>query len=166
MKTKKLVVILAILSLITLYSKGSAEAPSNIEIPKPIIIIEPVLVIEEVLEPIDYIYKWADFYKVDKVELKKIASCESNLGKIKTGDKGLAHGLYQYHTGTWLKAEKLIGEDLDINNIHDQAKMTAFLWAKYPSWKTQWTTYVAYKNGGTYSFYSRVLKGYYTVVCK
>lgn len=160
MTIKKLVVILAVLSLITLSSKGNAEAPSKIEGVKPIIIIE------KVLSPIDYIYKWADYYKADKVELKKIASCESNLGKIKVGDKGLAHGLFQYHVGTWIKAEKLIGEELDIDSIDDQAKMTAFIWVNHPEWKTQWTTYVAYKNGGTYSFYSRVLQGYYTVVCK
>jgi hypothetical protein len=166
MKTIKIMVLLAILSLITISSKGNAEAPSITVAPEPIIIIEPVVTTDEVLIPIDYINKWADFYKTDKVELGKIASCESNMGVIKTGDKGLAHGLYQYHTGTWLKAEKLIKEDLDINDIEDQAKMTAFLWAKYPSWKTQWTTYVAYKNGGTYSFYSRVLEGHYTVVCK
>ena len=121
------------------------------------------------MAPIDYIYKWADFYKAsdqDKIELKKVGWCESNLGVIKIGDKGLAHGLYQYLKGTWLKAEKLIGEDLNIDSIYDQAKMTAFLWVNYPEWKTQWTTYVAYKNGGTYSFHSRVLDGDYTVVCK
>lgn len=154
---------LAVLSLITLSSKGSAEAPSKIEGTKPIIIIE------KVITPIDYIYKWADFYKAteqDKIELKKVGYCESHMGKDLNGDKGLATGLFMYHIGTWIKAEKLIGEDLDINSIHDQAKMTAFIWVNYPQWKTQWTTYVAYKNGGTYSFYSRVLGGYYTVVCK
>lgn len=164
MNKKTFVVLLAILSLITLSSKGSAEAPSQSVEPEPIIITQP-----KVLSATDYINKWAEYYKAtdqDKIELVKVGQCESNLGKLKTGDKGLATGLYMYHKGTWLKAEKLIGEDLDITSINDQAKMTAFIWTNHPSWKTQWSTYVAYTKGGTYSFYSKVLKGYYTVRCK
>ena len=164
MNKKNLVVFIAVLSLITLSSKGSAEAPTtSIEV-APIIIKQT-----KVLSPIDHIYKWADFYEAsdqDKLELKKVGWCESNLGRIKTGDKGLATGLFMYHKGTWAKAQDLIGEDLDIHSINDQAKMTAFIWKKYPSWRTQWSTYVAYKKGGVYSFHSRVLNGDYTVRCK
>lgn len=164
-------VLLAVLSLITLSSKGNAEAPSTtVSEPAPIIITIP-----KEKTPADYIKAAAAKFGADETELLKVGTCESHLGKTTKGDFNgttyLAYGLFMYHKGTWTRMSKLYNaiypeRNLSIDSIEDQAELTAFIFAKYPSMKREWSTYVAYKNGGTYSFYSKVLKGNYTVVCK
>lgn len=162
---KKMVVIALALSLLGFSTKGVAESPTY----------EDNLVVsnESILTASEYISMYSEIFNTDAVELTKIAQCESHLGKYKTGDKGLATGLFMYHSGTWTRAVNLYRSEtkdyttvFDKTSIKDQAFITSYIWANHPEWKKQWSTYVAYKNGGTYSFYSRVLQGYYTVTCK
>lgn len=147
MKTIKIMVLCVIVSLIMLSSKAKAEAPD----------IPPTAQ--------DYIVEFAEKYNTDPNVLLKVAKCESRYEQIK-GDGGHATGIFQYWNNTWNDFEKLIGEELDINSIHDQAKMTAFIFAKYPKYKTRWTSYVAIQKGGVYSFYSSKLHKHFTVNCK
>ncbi len=109
---------------------------------------------------------YAIYYKQDPALLQKVAGCESNYNQKLKGDNGLATGIFQYHKGTWESFSKLLGEELDINSVNDQAKLTAFIFTNYPKLKIHWTTYTAIKNGGTYSFYSKLLKKSFVVKCR
>lgn len=184
MNTFKRLVFIAVLSLITISSKGIAESPNqHAAVVQPVaeaVSLETVEVAKTETPKAtatDLIIKYAAIYEADKTELIKVGSCESHLGKLKGGDYKngvyLARGLFMYHKGTWNKAVSLFKKEMNqpdrifsIDSIEDQAEVTAFIWAKHPDWKKQWSTYVAYKNGGTYSFYSRVLEKYFTVTCK
>lgn len=116
--------------------------------------------------PEELITYYANMYGADVDELLKVAQCESKMGKDNIGDSGNAIGLYQYWNDTWLRFSKLLGEDLDINNMNDQARLTAYIFANHPELKTHWTSYVAIKNGGVYSFYSKKLGRHFKVYCK
>lgn len=104
-------------------------------------------------------------YNQDPKLLKRVAECESHLNQNAKGDSGLATGLYQYHKGTWEHFSKLKGEVLDINSAYDQAKLTAFIFSLEEVYRKHWTSYVAIKNGGKYSFYSKLLKKHFVVSC-
>lgn len=114
----------------------------------------------------DYIVEYAELYDTDATVLLKVAECESHFKQEANGDGKNAIGIYQYWQDTWKDMSKLFGEELDINSVNDQAKLTAFIFAKYPKYKTKWTAYRAIQNGGTYSFYSTKLKRHFTVTCK
>ena len=114
----------------------------------------------------DYIVEYAELYDTDATVLLKVAECESRFDQEAIGDSKNSVGIYQYWKDTWEEMSKLYGEKLDINSVNDQAKLTAFIFAKYPKHKTKWTAYRAIQNGGTYSFYSTKLKRHFTVTCK
>lgn len=118
----------------------------------------------------DYIVEYAELYDTDATVLLKVAECESELGKKNKGDykngEYLATGIFMYHKETWSRHSNLFGEKLDINSINDQAKLTAFIFSKYPNLRNEWTTYRAIKNGGTYSFYSKLLERHFVIKCK
>lgn len=101
--------------------------------------------------------------------ISKITYCESKF-KVVVHDGGHGKGVTGIHKKTfnlWLvKYKKENNETLDYNSSYDQLKMMAYAFSKGDSYRNQWTTYVAYKNGGTYSFYSKLLKKNFTVKCK
>lgn len=113
---------------------------------------------------------YSEIYGANKAVLLKMAECESGFDGNKKGDylNGvyLAQGLYQYHQETWKRHTGYMGETLNKNSPQDQAKLVAWISVNGPSALNEWTSYVAIKNGGTYSFYSKLLKRSYTVVCK
>lgn len=88
--------------------------------------------------------------------------CESGGRKVK-GDGGRAYNEFQFHKPTWDRMSKKMGEELDINSGYDQAKLAT--WAVANGYGREWTSYVAIKNGGKYSFYSSLMKKHYTVTC-
>lgn len=160
MKLITKMVFCALVSLLLFSTKAIAEAPTQ--------------KFEE-LTPKEYIVKYAKQFQTDPNLLLKIANCESQFIPLAEGDfkngKYLAIGLYQYHEDMWNGSVKLykaevFDENLDRYSPHDQAKITAFIFAKHPELRTKWTSYVAYANGGTYTFYSKLLGRKYTVVCK
>lgn len=99
----------------------------------------------------------------------KITYCESK-HKIVSHDKGRGTNITGIHDDTfnrWLPLyEKEQGETLDKNSTYDQIKMISWAFSKGDDYRNQWTTYRAYKNGGEYTFYSKLLKGWYTARCK
>ena len=108
-------------------------------------------------------------FNQDAFLIGKIAYCESHYENV-VHDGGYGKGVTGIHANTfarWLPLyEKDQGESLDYDSTYDQLKMMAWAFSKGDEYRNQWTTYVAYMNGGTYSFYSRLLKGHYTVHCK
>lgn len=118
-----------------------------------------------ITEQIDY---FADKYGVDSSLMEKVVECESqgdpeNKGDWKNG-KPLAFGILQYHKESFERHAKIFGEELDYYSYYDQIKVGT--WAISEGHGNEWTTYRAIKNGGTYSFYSNLLKEHYTVNCK
>lgn len=111
----------------------------------------------------ELVTKYAQVYNVNSKVMLAMMRCESSGNQSAIGDGGRAKGLYQYHTGTWERIENKLGKDMDINSEHDQVHMTAY--ALSQGMGSQWTSYRAIKNGGTYSFYSRLMKQHYTVKC-
>jgi hypothetical protein len=125
--------------------------------------------------PQEYIVEYAKQFEISSELLLKIAKCESQFDPLAEGDfkngKYLAIGLYQYHQSMWdssvkLYKAKVFDEELDRYSYQDQAKLTAFIFARHPELRNKWTSYVAYANGGTYTFYSKLLEKKYTVICK
>lgn len=125
--------------------------------------------------PQEYIVEYAKQFETNPDVLLTIARCESQFNPLAKGDYKdgtyLAIGLYQYHLDMWngsvlLYKAEVSDENLNRYSYQDQAKLTAFIFAKHPELRTKWTSYVAYINGGTYTFYSKSLGKKYTVICK
>lgn len=99
--------------------------------------------------------------------IKKIVYCESS-GKISSHDGGRGTNITGIHDTTfdyWLpKYIEQNGETLNKDSTYDQIKMMS--WAFSQGYAYKWTTYVAYKNGGTYTFYSSLMGKWYTATCK
>lgn len=112
-------------------------------------------------EQINY---FADKYGVDSSLMKKIVQCESHGNVEALGDGKRAYGILQYHLASFQRHEELLGEDLDYYSSLDQLKLGT--WAISQGYGREWTSYRAIKNGGTYSFYSKLLKKSFTVTCK
>jgi len=119
--------------------------------------------VEEMIQDI------APMFGQDPKLISKISWCESK-HEVLPHDGGRAVNVTGIHDTTfkgWLpKYQKERNENLNIDSTYDQLKMMSWAFSKGESYRTQWTTYVAYTNGGTYSFYSRLLKGHYTARCK
>lgn len=116
--------------------------------------------------PEQYIAYYAELNQTDESLLLKVAKCESKLNIQSKGDGGNATGIYQYWNDTFERFSKLYGEELDINSYHDQIKLTSWIFANYPQYRKQWTSFRAIQNGGVYSFYSTKLKQHFTAICK
>lgn len=115
-----------------------------------------------VSELIDYI---APQYGADKELIKKITWCESK-HKALPHDRGLGFGVTGYHRKTFEYHKGLFGRsELKYESTFDQLTLMSIAFSKGEQYRNLWTTYVAYKNGGTYSFYSNTLQGHYTVKC-
>lgn len=143
----------------------TTNSPVMAEAPEPLVTVQDTenMTVVEMLEHI------APQFKQDPKLISKISWCESG-HKVLPHDGGRGRNMTGIHDTTfngWLPLyEKETGETLNINSVYDQFKMMAWAFSKGDSYRNQWTTYVAYKNGGTYSFYSRLLKKHFTVNCK
>lgn len=96
------------------------------------------------LTPQEYISLYAYQYGAVETELLKVARCESNFKPdaihYNDGGKGKhSVGIFQYQEATFEGFSKLLGEELDYYSYHDQAKLTAFVFAEYPRLKSHWT---------------------------
>jgi len=111
----------------------------------------------------------APMFDQDPELISKIAYCESKFKNV-VHDGGHGRGVTGIHKKTfdlWLvRYKKETNETLDYNSSYGQLKMMSWAFSKGNSYRNQWSTYVAYKNGGTYSFYSKLLKDNFTVKCK
>lgn len=118
-----------------------------------------------VVEIIDYV---APQFNQDPKLISKISYCESGHTK-KNHDNNRGYNVTGIHDKTWYGwlplYEKERGETLDIDSTFDQLKMMSWAFSKGSSYRNQWTTYVAYTNGGIYTFYSKLLKAWFTVKC-
>jgi len=122
----------------------------------------PVIPMEE-WSPQSLVSHYAGVYAYDEKTLQAVMRCESRGDRNTVGDGGRSFGIFQIQKETWKRFTREMGETLDINSSNDQAKVAA--WAFANGKANEWSTYVAIKKGGTYSFYSRQLKGRYTVRC-
>lgn len=111
---------------------------------------------------------FSNFFGVDSRIVNKVLECESSYDHTAKGDGNRSKGIAQFQEPTWkwmeAKYYKEYGEHLDYKSSHDQIKLTAYAISK--GWGNNWTSYVAIKKGGTYSFYSNQLKKHFTVYCK
>lgn len=148
---KKLLLSLVVVSLITLTSTVQAQSPTKI-----------TLTVQEIIE------KTSLQFNQDPKLISKISYCESG-HKVRSHDGGRGINMTGIHDTTfmdWLpEYEKDTGETLVLDSTYDSFKMMSWAFSKSEKHRRAWTTYVAYKNGGTYTFYSRLLKGTYTVKC-
>lgn len=156
-------IVLALVILIPLHTRGEEKDES--EIPERTQVQEkPVYVtVDEIIEDV------APRFGQDPKLISKISYCESK-HQVVSHDGGRAVNVTGIHNTTfdqWLKNyEKEQGETLDKHSTYDQVKMMSWAFSKGDKYRNQWTTYVAYKNGGTYTFYSKLLKGTFTARCK
>lgn len=116
------------------------------------------------VELIDHI---APRYGQDPALIKKITYCESNHNPNANHDGGHGQGSTGFHRATFNDWKVKFGHPEYIYESNfDQIALMAEAFSKGESYRRAWTTYRAYSNGGVYSFYSNLLKGNYTVVCK
>lgn len=82
---------------------------------------------------------YAELNNTSYTEISKVAFCESSFNPKAKGDSGRAFGVMQYHKPTFEAFSKLMGEELDYYSYNDQLKLTAWIWANYPQYKSHWT---------------------------
>jgi len=151
--------VLAIIALLLFprYTKGDYEILNSLNIE-----VKPLSVKEMA-------YLTAMQFGQDPTLISKIMMCESG-GRVASHDGGRGVNVTGIHDTTfkgWLPLyQKEVGETLDIKSNYDQLKMMSWAFSKGDTYRRQWTTYRAYKNGGTYTFYSTLMKRWYTVTCK
>lgn len=95
----------------------------------------------------ELIQHFSTLYGANRWQLEAVGMCESSLRQVTNPNDGGSPsiGIFQYKTGTWERFSKLLGEELDINSIHDQIKLTSFIFAEYPQYRSHWTC--SYKTG-------------------
>lgn len=128
MKLIKIMVFLAILSLIMSSSKGSAEAP----------VIPVIPTVQETIT------KFTKEYQIDETMFLKVAYCESKLNPnaIHYNDGGHGKhsvGIMQFQHNTFVTWSKIMGEDLDYYSYYDQIKLASYMWSKHQ--ENQWSCY-------------------------
>lgn len=118
-----------------------------------------------VKELIEYI---APQFGQDPKLISKITWCESG-HKVQSHDGGAGVNITGIHDSTfngWLpKYEKEVGETLNIDSQFDQLKMMSFAFQDKNK-RNEWTTYIAYTNGGEYTFTNKKSGKTFTVKCK
>jgi len=129
----------------------------------PIVKADAPVIPMEKWSPQSLVSHYAEVYAYDEKTLQAVMRCESQGNQSTVGDGGRSFGIFQIQKETWKRFTKEMGETLDINSKNDQAKVAS--WAFANGHGDEWSTAVAIRKGGTYSFYSRQLKGHYTVRC-
>ena len=133
--------------------------------PKPVI-AEPIeIVIPSELTVDGQITYFSNLYQADEPLIRKVIDCESGYNHNSSSDNGYSNGIMQFQKATFFRMSKLFGEELDYNSKYDQLKLGIWALSK-PELAREWTSYVAIKKGGTYSFYSKQLGKHFTVKCK
>lgn len=116
----------------------------------------------------DQINYFANLYGVDSRLVSKVIECESDGQHEAVGDGGRSRGIGQFQKPTFESLEELYfkeyNEYLDYESEFDQIKLLT--WSIANGHGRNWTAYRAIKNGGTYTFYSKQMKRWYTVYCK
>ena len=116
---------------------------------------------------INQINYFAKIYGVESRIVAKVIDCESNGKQSAVGDSGRSRGIAQFQKPTWNWMEKKFvgeyGDKLDYNSSFDQIKLLSYAISK--GWGNNWTSYVAIKKGGKFSFYSKQLNRHFTVKC-
>jgi hypothetical protein len=158
---KTIVYFLCFLSILVIAYMVSIQKTESQAVP---IVVEIPLAERSTMEQIDY---YAELYDVDPNLMKSIIKCESKFKPNAKGDykngKYLANGLLQYHSESFIRHSKALGEELDYYSPLDQIKLGTFAISKGHG--REWSSFRAIKNGGTYSFYSRLLERDYVVEC-
>lgn len=105
-----------------------------------------------VAELIDYV---APLYGQEATLIGKITWCESG-NKIRSHDGGKGLNITGIHDETFADYlplyEARYHETLNTASTLDQLKMMSFMFSLGEKERRLWTTYVAYKNGGQYTF--------------
>ncbi len=120
-------------------------------------------VIQQPLSKIQVIEKYSAEYGLDKNLVYSMLMCESTLNENAIGDSGKSKGIAQYNPNTFVRHEKKLGEDLDAQSWHDSIKLMTFAIAN--GMGNEWTSYVAIKNGGSYTFTNSYTGQIQTVKC-
>ncbi len=90
-------------------------------------------------QPSQVISKYANEYNIDPVLLEKVMKCESSGNQNAIGDGGKARNVMQFHEPTFNQFEKQLGEDLNYNSMHDQIKLSAYMFSKGK--QSHWTCF-------------------------
>lgn len=131
------------------------DMASELEIKTPLVITE-----NYIQEQIDY---FSQLNGVDSKLISKVVECESQYNHNASGDGNRAYGIFQYHKASFERHAKLYGEELDYYSVYDQVKLGT--WSIANGMGNEWTAYRAITNGGTYSFYSKLLQKHFVVRC-
>lgn len=111
---------------------------------------------------------FSKIYGVDEKIVAKVVECESGGDHTANGDGGRSKGIAQFQKPTWDWMSKQYfdeyNEKLNYKSSFDNVKLLAYQISKGNG--NNWTSYVAIKKGGTYSFYSKQLNKHFTVKCK
>ena len=146
---KKILVFALIISLLS-HTKVIAE---------PIEIINPLNLTTK-----DQVVYFSKLYGGDSKIALRVMECESGGDHSTSSDGGRSNGVMQFQKETFTRMSKAMGLKLNYSSRYDQIKLAT--WAlTQPKFASEWTTYRAIKNGGTYSFYSRQMKRHYTIKC-
>jgi hypothetical protein len=127
---------------------------------------------EEIVIPIEnrswqeQVIYYSNLYDTDSDIIFLLIENESQ-GRDVCGDNGLSCGILQYQKNTFQRHLKLLGEELEWRNTHDQIKLVSYIFSlDNEALKREWTAYRCIKNGGKYSFYSKQLKQHFNITCK
>lgn len=131
--------------------------------PNPLIASAPTRTLNQ-YSPKELADHYASISQGESRYTSAVIACESRYEVAIKGDGGRALGVGQFHKPTFERLSKLMGEELDYYSYYDQTKLLA--WSLDNGYGSNWTTYRAIKNGGTYSFYSKLLGKNYTSVCR
>lgn len=138
---------------------------SSVLFSKPLFAQTPANVSSKEYSVTQLIAYFSDKYGANYNDLYSTGKCESGLNPSVIGDNNLAHGVFQIHEETFNRWSSEMKEDLDYNSAYDQIKISAWAFAKGEKYRRSWTMYRALKNGGVYSFHSKLLKKDFTVHC-
>lgn len=135
---------------------------ADIAPPKPTIVELKQYTVTALLE------HFAKEYRTDPIPLLKVGECESGYNEKahnKTDPNGGSKSYMQFQSTTFYGYAKKIGiQNPNIWNKIQVAQVAAYMFSIGEG--NQWTTYRAYMNGGSYSFYYKPLGKTITVYCR
>ncbi len=156
-----IIILIIIFYFLTGYAKGINLMYDIQRQEVPVIDLEAM----SVPELIDYI---APQYGADPELVKKIAFCEASYrtdNVIHDGGRGKGTTGILLNTFNYWKI-KLDLPELRYESNYDQLVMMSKAFATGEEYRWAWTSYRAYKNDGTYTFYSSYEHRWITVYCK
>lgn len=116
------------------------------------------------LSVIDQITYFSNLYGGDPQVAVRVMECESGGKHSTVSDRGYSRGIFQFQKSTFERMAKAYGEVLDYNSQYDQVKLASWALAQ-PKYQNEWTTFVAIKSGGKYSFWSSLNQKHYIIYC-